>query len=188
MWTDACITKDNVDPVFAEISKSFNKGLYTKLRGIPVYKTDAEDGGVYYIAGGPDGEHKITIYGWVNISKVKRNWQCWSVDQSYVFPQVRGEGWGKLLYDTIINREGIMLASGNEQSRLGRRMWKTMIKSDRYTIWAHDFNNIKRFGDVVYNPEDDKIHSPIKIYQKYGWAEDIRLIAIKKRKSRAKTK
>lgn len=141
---------------------------------------------MYYVAGEPKGKDQVTVYGWVNIRK-KPHWKCWTVDQSYVFPQVRSDGWGRLLYDTIITREGIILASGTEQSTTGRRMWKSMVKKDRYTIWAHDFSDPENFAPVIYDEDNDEIWSTLKIYEKwhvshYAWQPrpDIRLIAIKK--------
>jgi len=186
MYIDASIPKECSDPVFFQLDSAFRKGEYKKLRGVPVYKiVSEEDGTLFYVAATPLGKDAVTIYGWINIAK-KPKWECWTVDQVFVFPQVRGDGWGKLLYDTVIDKEGLILASGYEQSRLGRRMWKTMIKSDRYTIWAHDFNDTKRFADVVYDPETDKIYSKLKIYQRMGVREDVRLIAIKKTKRKAR--
>jgi GNAT superfamily N-acetyltransferase len=198
MFIDASVPKECSDPVFEQLNRAFQKGKYKKLRGVPVYKIDDLDSanGFYYVAGKPVNPKRVAddieVFGWINVVK-KLHWHCYTVEQVFVFPQVRGEGWGKLLYDVVIDREGLILASGFEQSRLGRRMWKSMIKSDRYTIWAHDFRNPKRFADVTYDKDDDKIYSKLKIYSKgeMYWnniSEDVRLVAIKKIKTRARTK
>jgi len=183
MYINARITKECWEPAYNEIDTNFQNGKYAKMRGIPVYKVPGRYGDIYYVAGKPAGED-IEVYGWVNVRK-KPHWQCWTVDQSFVFPQVRSEGWGKLLYDTLITREKLILASGVEQSTTGRRMWKSMVKSDRYTIWAHDFTDPKNFGPVIYNEDEDILESQLKLYEKwsYTWGQprkDIRLIAIKK--------
>lgn len=182
MYIDASVPKECVDIAFSEIEAAIHNGKHTKLRGIPVYKFKGKGNDMYYVAG-KKVKDTIEVYGWMNISK-KPYWQCWTVDQVYVFPQCRGEGWGNLLYDTIISREGLIIASGDMQSVAGRRMWRNMVKSDRYTIWAHDFKNTQRFADVIYDDDQNKLVSKLKIYQRYGWREDIRLIAIKKAKKR----
>lgn len=181
MHVDSSVPKECSDPVFYDLSAAFEYGEYKKLRGLPVYKIEGNDDDWYYVGAKPKGKDGIEIFGWVNI-KQKPGWKVYTVEQSFVFPNARGQGWGKLLYDTIISREKIMLASGSEQSRMGRRMWKTMVKSDAYTIWAHDFRNTNNYADVIYDEEEDKLVSPLKLYDRSGYyaAHDIRLIAIKK--------
>lgn len=184
MYINASITKECWEPAYNEIDIGFQNANYSKMRGIPVYKTPGRHGDIYYVAGEPSGADKIVVHGWVNVRK-KAHWKCWTVDQSFVFPNSRSQGWGKLLYDTLINREKLILASGFEQSRTGRRMWKSMVKSGRYTIWAHDFTDPKSFAPVVYNEDDNTVESQLKLYEKwsYTWGNpraDIRLIAVKK--------
>ena len=127
----------------------------------------------------------MEVYGWLVLDK-KRNWKALQVGQSYVFPAARGAGWGKLLYDTVITREGILLASGYSQSRSSRGMWKNFVRDDTYTVWAHDFAKPDRFAPVIYDDVDDSIWSTLPIYQTTGnyesWKQDIRLMAIRKRK------
>jgi GNAT superfamily N-acetyltransferase len=125
----------------------------------------------------------LEVIGWLYLER-HSDWQAWEVAQSFVFEAFRGQGWGKVLYSTVINREGLILASGYCQSRTARQMWKRMIASNRFTIWAHDFANTDRFGPVTYDPENDTIWSPLQVYDE-TWTpsslkRNVRLIAIRK--------
>lgn len=188
MYTGVKIFKECADEEFEKLSCLIENGKHKKMRGIPVYKI-AKGDKLYYVAAEQKGD-TLFVHGWVLICKEKLSWKSWSVDFSYVFPQSRGSGWGKLLYDTIINRENIILASGSSQSVSGRRMWKSMVKSDRYMIWAHDLKNMNRYADVTYDDDTGKIHSELKMYQsrQYDWLNttDVRLIAIKKSNKKVK--
>ena len=185
MHVDARVPKECSDPVFEMIWEKFQYGDYAKLRGTPVYRlVDDWDGSTFYVAAEPGEGDELVVYGWINISPAGPGWECWTVEQVFVFPQARGDGWGAVLYDAVINREGLMLASGWQQSRMGRRMWRSLVKSDRYNIWAHDFRTPTRYAGVAYDPDSDRVVSDLMLYSRRRHHEDIRLVAMKKTKTR----
>lgn len=130
--------------------------------------------------GGVELNGVVHICGWLLLEQ-KNDWVCWQVAQSFVFYEHRGLGWGKLLYSHVINEANLILASGHQQSVHGRQMWKRMIASGSYTIWAHDFDDDSIYAPVEYDKDEDEIYCRLPIYEQWWQGDsDIRLIAIKK--------
>jgi len=179
---DAPITQEHWKPIFDVIVRNFQKGNYEKLLGKPVYKMLVRGpwghtNWIYVLARKPHGTFEIQ--GWLFLAQ-KTNWNCWEVAQSYIFTAWRGRGLGTKLYSAVIH-DDVLLASGNQQSKTGRAMWKSLIKSDKFNIWAHDFSNLEIFGPVTYDPETDELWSELEIYERTFWeANDIRLLALRK--------
>ena len=179
------ITSEYWKPVMEKIQLAFKEGLYNKVKGVDVYRMYVRYKYVIYIAyvAAKDVEEQFTVFGWVLLKHPKPKWKSFEVSQSYVFKEVRGEGWAKLIYSTIINVEKLTLVSGDSQTKDGKKLWVGLVKSDRFHIWAHDLQNLKIRAEVHYDEETDSLWSPLKIYDdNESWKADVRLIAIKKEK------
>lgn len=178
---DSLITKEYWTPFFKHICRCIKRGAYQKLGKLPIYKLWWKTH-LMYVAATQRGS-TIEVIGWLYLEK-RGDWCAWEVVQSFIFDGFRGQGWGKVLYDAVINHEKLVLASGYCQSRTARRMWKALVASNRYIIWAHDFKRLDHFGPVTYDPENDSIWSPLQVYDEH-WTpavakRDVRLIAIRK--------
>lgn len=172
------ITKEFWLPVLKHVINRFSEGRYTNVCQ-DVYEIEWRKHRIFVAATGDDD---LTIHGWLALKKLPRR-VSFEVAQSYVFVASRGQGYGKMLYDTVL-KEGIILSSGYTQSKSSRGMWKKFIKEDTYTIWAHDIANPSRYEPVIYDEDADTIWSALPIYQnakQYNPSkQDIRLIAIRK--------
>lgn len=179
---DSLITKDHWEPIFSGIESCFCNGKYDRVSS-EIYKMSFNRFDVTYLAyvAAVDIDNTMHVYGWLLLEK---RWMAYEVAQSFVFKPFRGDGWGRLLYISAIE-DDVLLASGNQQTKAGRNLWKGLVKSDRFHIWAHDFKDLDRVADVVYDEDDDALWSTLKIYEKYKrprkkQTEDIRLLAMRK--------
>lgn len=177
------ITSEYWKPVFEKIQLAFQEGLYNKVDGASVYRMYVRYRFTIYIAyvAAKTVDKAFTVFGWVLLKHPKPKWKSFEVSQSYVFKGVRGSGWARLLYATIINKEKLTLVSGESQTKFGKNFWKGMVKSGRFHIWAHDLKDRKNRAEVHYDEDTDSLWSPLKIYDdRDTWRADVRLIAIKK--------
>jgi hypothetical protein len=177
---DTPLSKPYWEPFLKHSIRCFKKQRFEKLEGVPIYKMTWNTKLLYVLAHEVNGVYEIM--GWMLLGQ-RKGWEALEVAQSFLFEAFRGLGWGKLLYRTIINQENITLASGYQQSRTGRELWKRMVVSDEFTIWAHDFKDLNSYGPVIYDEDAKELWSPLQIYEK-EWqprlTRDVRLIAIKK--------
>jgi hypothetical protein len=178
---DYPVTKFFWEPLFKRIVRCFKLGLYEHIEG-DIYLMHLRKYRIYVIAPWVDGEYHVI--GWYYLIQMN-GWQAWEIYQSYIFTDYRGMGYSGQLIDTIVNKEGLLLASGPQQTKLARGLWKSLVSKDKYTIWAHDWKNLDSWAPVTYDPENDTLDCVLPIYDVY-WnnpdarRRDVRLIAIRK--------
>lgn len=107
------------------------------------------------------------------------DWAAWEVLQIFTTEECRGQGLAKLLYNEAINRDKVILASGITQSKSSRLLWASFIKNEMFEIFAIDYLDMSRRSQVFI--DEDLIWCSLDIYSE-SQSEDIRLIAIRKRK------
>lgn len=172
---DLPIMKVHWEPFYKAIVRAFARGDYENVSRC-MYKIVWQKCPIYIYAKKIKGTYEI--YGWMLLTQ-KPRWQCWEVAQSFVFEEFRGMGIGKKIYHGVLN-DGVLLASGHQQSQHGRRMWRSLIKEGKYHIWAHDFNDTDIYAPVAWDEEEQDLYSPLVIYDRYYWSShDIRLMARK---------
>ena len=132
------------------------------------------------------GNSEVTTYAvlrdkqpvaWLYLGK-REAWHAWEVLQVWVFPEYRGEGLASKLYRAAVNGDGLLLASGETQSKSSRALWRRFIKKKMFNIWAQDFNNLESVASV--SVEDDQLDCELPVYTREHGPHDIRLVAAKK--------
>lgn len=127
------------------------------------------------------------IKGYLIIEKKKRGWAAWQVVISYIQEEYRGVGLGKLLYDTVIDNDKLMLMTDHKQTEDAKSLWTGFIKSKKYNIWAVDINNLNNNSSVYWDSDTDDVesslhiwHPDVKLPRNYD-RQDVRLVAISKK-------
>ena len=174
------VTKAYWEPCFKYIVQCFKRGAFERVGGTFVYRMKSGKARYYVVAKKYAGEYHI--YGWFFLCQL-RSFLAWSIEQSFIFVDHRGDGWSKVLYKAVIEDEGLILASGPQQTKTARIMWKRMIAKGRYTIFAYDFKN-GLIADVIYDPDNDELHCKLQVYDRhmnYQTAQrDVRFLAVQK--------
>ena len=111
----------------------------------------------------------------------KKGFKASQVDISFLSEELRGLGIGKKLYEHAIFKDNVFLMSGNMQTPLSQRLWKSLAKNKRLFVWAQDLNSPRNKCQVEFY--DDELHCNLDIWydDKTYWKnrdKDIRLFAI----------
>lgn len=172
------IPKAYWEPCFDHIVKCFARGAFERVAGTFVYKIKCGRGRYFVAAKKLAGEYHI--YGWFFLRPILK---AWSIEQSFIFTEHRGCGWSKVLYRALIRNEGLLLASGPQQTKNARHMWKRMIARGHYTVYAYDFRS-GLIADVMYDPDNDEVHCVLQLYDSkinhITKQRDVRFLAIRK--------
>ena len=116
--------------------------------------------------------------------KQRPGWTAWEVEQLWVFPAFRGKGIASTLYRAVVNQDGMLLASGKTHTKYSKALWERFIRKQTFTIWAHDFANLDKWCDVVWDEDSGEVFSRLSLYTNVGNSDkigkDVRLIALKK--------
>lgn len=175
------LRKIHWEPFFDCIVEGFADGDYTRIPGTDVYRIDKLYGDAVYTAAKMCGD-EFHIYGWFYLKK-KTELKAWEIHQSYIFPAHRRQGWSTAIHRAIIEKEGLLLASGSQQTKAAREMWKRMVAQGKYHILAYDFKK-KDVSDVVYDPHKDRVVCNFQVYDSYFNSSmpnrDVRFLAIRK--------
>lgn len=175
---DTPISKAYWEPVFLIIQHECYKGRLAAVKNTPAYLISWGRNRIYFIA--DSAQDTLYIKGWVWL-KHQKDWKAWEIEQIFVFSGQRGQGIGALLYEIPIVNEGLILASGSQQTKSSRAVWKRFVQTDKYKVWAQDFKKLDDIGPVIYDPESDELWSTLQIYTRTKVrGTDVRLLAIKK--------
>ena len=160
------VTKLYWEPVYKQLARSRQLVL---LKNTGVHVLRASSCKVMYTITAND-KPVAWLYLWR-----RPNWKCWEVMQAFVFPELRGHGLALRLYQAAIDADGVILASGETQSRSSRVLWQRFIENRTFNIWAHDFNSLDSTAGVEYH--EGELFCSLPVYERVKSARDIRLIA-----------
>ena len=117
---------------------------------------------------------EITIYfllddvgkpiAWVYLHK-RQGWAASEIHQVFVEPEFRRMGFAYLLYTTIIH-DGVLLSSGPSHTTGSMSVWSKLACDPAFTVWAHDFYNLKRTAEVI--SDGKKMECSLRIYDDSG--------------------
>lgn len=177
---DSLITKVYWEPLFKRICRCFKLGLYRRVSD-DVYMMTLRKYRLY--VGAEQVDDCFHIYGWYYM--IQRNgWSAWEIYQSYIFKNHRGQGWSHKIFDAMVEKDKLMIASGPSQTHHARALWRKLVAKDCYNIWAHDFKNLDLHSQVSYDPDNDALDCALTVYDLTldGEAKrrDVRLIATRK--------
>jgi GNAT superfamily N-acetyltransferase len=111
---------------------------------------------------------------WLYLTR-KAGWAAWEVLQVFVFPELRGHGLASKIYKAAVNHDGILLASGKTQSKSSRKLWKQLIETNAFHVWAQDFKNLDLRAGVEYY--DDELYCELPVYTRDATKHDVRFVA-----------
>lgn len=120
------------------------------------------------------------IVGFMELTSARSGWKSFEVGMSWIQPALRGKGLGKEMYDTAVLHDGIILMSGTSQSTASQRIWQSMIRDNRYTVYAIDLARPEKplpidlqadYIDILSGDTSKKVYSRVE--------NQIRLVAVK---------
>lgn len=119
------------------------------------------------------------VMGFCSLSKLPR-WKALETTMLYVSPLWRRSGVALMLYDAIM-KDGVVLMSGYSHNPKSRALWVKLVQNERYTTWAHDILDLKKFSPIMIDDNGDfdcklKIYEDIKKLRRRR-KQDVRIIA-----------
>lgn len=170
------ILERSVTKEFWTVTYDYLMRRLTTGRFRPVGRT-----GVVNVTGGvTTTSYAIVVQGrpvaWLYLGR-RSTWSAWEVRQVFVFPELRGHGLATRIYKAAVNVDGLLLASGKSQSRTSRALWRRFIERRTFTVWAQDFNDLRRHAGVEYH--DDELYCPLPVYTLNPTKHDVRLLAVR---------
>ncbi len=131
---------------------------------------------IYYICDEADWP-----VSWLYLTQ-RKGWQAWEVTQIWTFPEHRGKRHAETLYKSAVNRDGVLLASGNLHTQYSQALWRSFIRRNLFNVWAQDFKHLDRVAQVEV--DGDQLECELPIYIKPSGksrpATDVRLLALRK--------
>lgn len=93
----------------------------------------------------------MSMIGYIELEPVERGWKAKHVQFAFISREARGKGIAKKLYEIACHQGREILAAGEQQTKAARRLWISIIKSSKFTVWVETEDD-KRFV-ITHKPE-----------------------------------
>lgn len=82
-----------------------------------------------------------SIIGFLDMTSTKTGWKGFEEGLVWMQHEYRGKGIGKGMYETAVLHDDVILISNESHTYAASRVWQSMIKDRRYTVYAVDMNH-----------------------------------------------
>ncbi len=135
----------------------------------------------------------MCVVGYIELTPYHVNWKARHVSFAFLSKEVRGSGLAKKLYQVACYEGNEILVAGQQQTKAARRLWLSIIRNSKFTVWMEDDHGLRSLVNHVpaaeltdddYEDENFLVESPRHLWfsdSRKNKPREVRMFAIANR-------